>query len=68
MRSTMGDSWARYYRFEKEHGTPAQQQAVRERCAKAEPKHGELWQKTTKAMANRHKSVLEGLDLVVAAL
>ena len=64
----LGDSWARYARFERDHGTPALRSAVRERCAKAEPKHGEVWQATTKAMPNRHKTVREGLDLVVAAL
>ena len=64
----LGDSWARYYAFEKQHGTADQQAAVKKRCISAEPKHGELWQATTKAMEHRHKTVEEGLELVVAKL
>ena len=64
----IGDSWARYYAFEKDYGTLEQQSAVKDRCASVEPKHGELWQATTKAMENRHKTVEEGLELVVSKL
>jgi pre-mRNA-processing factor 6 len=64
----LGDSWAKYYAFERQHGTSQQQLAVKERCARAEPNHGELWQATTKDMANRHKTVEEGLELVVIEL
>ncbi len=64
----LGDSWARYYAFEKKYGTSDQQAAVKKRCVAAEPKHGELWQATLKAMENRHKTVEEGLELVVVEL
>ena len=64
----LGDSWAKYYEFEKKHGTQEQQAAVKKRCVAQEPKHGELWQATLKAMENRHKTVEEGLELAVAKL
>ncbi len=64
----IGDSWARYYAFELEFGTPEQQVAVKERCMKAEPKHGATWQPIVKEMANRNKSIGEGLELVAEAI
>jgi len=64
----LGDSWARYARFERDRGTPSSRAAVRERCAEAAPRHGEVWQAATKAMEHRRKPVREGLDLAVAAL
>eukprot|EP00531_Pseudo-nitzschia_arenysensis_P000333 CAMPEP_0116124486 /NCGR_PEP_ID=MMETSP0329-20121206/5305_1 /TAXON_ID=697910 /ORGANISM="Pseudo-nitzschia arenysensis, Strain B593" /LENGTH=1009 /DNA_ID=CAMNT_0003618467 /DNA_START=175 /DNA_END=3205 /DNA_ORIENTATION=- len=68
LNSDLGDSWARYYAFEKKYGTSDQQAAVKKRCMTAEPKHGELWQTTLKVMENRRKTVEEGLELVVAEL
>jgi pre-mRNA-processing factor 6 len=64
----VGDSWAKYYAFERQHGTSQQQLLVKERCVRAEPNHGEVWQSTNKDMANRHKTVEEGLELVVTEL
>ena len=52
-------NWA----FELEAGTKEQQERVKERCVAAEPKHGELWAGVMKDMANRTKSVAEGLML-----
>jgi pre-mRNA-processing factor 6 len=66
LNQDLGDSWARLYAFEIENGTEEQQKAVKERCIKAEPKHGEIWQRVSKDMANRHKSVGECLELVAA--
>ncbi|KAL3915671.1 MAG: hypothetical protein SGILL_005537 [Bacillariaceae sp.] len=63
-----GDSWARYYAFELENGKDEQQKAVKERCEKAEPKHGEIWQRVVKDMANRHKSVGDCLELVATEM
>jgi pre-mRNA-processing factor 6 len=60
----IGDSWARYYALELEAGTNEQQEKLKERCVAAEPKYGELWTSVTKDMANRRKSVAEGLELV----
>lgn len=45
---SQGDSWARYYAVELQHGTMERQKAVKERCIAAEPKHGEFWAKTAK--------------------
>ena len=68
----IGDSWARYYAFELEHGTKQQQlqqqssaEIIKERCIRAEPKHGEVWQSIMKDMTNRFKTVAEGLELAV---
>ncbi|KAG7369386.1 tetratricopeptide repeat protein [Nitzschia inconspicua] len=63
-----GDSWVRYYAFELEHGTVEQQTAVRDRCVKVEPKHGELWPTVVKDMAHRHKSISECLELAAAQI
>lgn len=60
----LGDSWAKYYAFELERGTVEQQQKVKERCISAEPKHGEIWSRTMKDMANIRKTVGEGIELV----
>mmetsp|Transcript_16806 Transcript_16806/g.47133 ORF Transcript_16806/g.47133 Transcript_16806/m.47133 type:complete len:150 (-) Transcript_16806:1740-2189(-) len=60
----IGDIWVKYYMFEKEHGTPEHQEAVKKRCVAAEPKHGEMWASTMKKMENRQKKVAEGLELV----
>ncbi len=44
----LGDAWVHFYRFEQLHGSPEQQEEIRQRCAKAEPKHGELWTRYSK--------------------
>ena len=58
-----GDSWARYYAFERQVGTPDQRDNVRDRCVQADPKHGEIWTSVRKDMANRQKTVAESLEL-----
>ena len=60
----IGDSWARYYAFELEVGNKEQKENVKQRCVAAEPKYGEMWASIMKDMANRRKTVAEGLDLV----
>lgn len=60
----LGDSWAKYYLFETETGSSGKKEKIKERCIVAEPKHGELWCSVMKEMANRRKSVGEGLELV----
>ena len=60
----LGDSWSRYFAFEQEVGSESQIQKVKERCIAAEPKHGEVWCRVMKQMANRRKSVEDGLELV----
>jgi pre-mRNA-processing factor 6 len=64
----LGDSWAKFFAFELEAGDKEQQQAVKDRCSAAEPRHGELWASVTKEMSNRGKSVAEGLDLAAQRL
>eukprot|EP00586_Coscinodiscus_wailesii_P002926 CAMPEP_0172481328 /NCGR_PEP_ID=MMETSP1066-20121228/7066_1 /TAXON_ID=671091 /ORGANISM="Coscinodiscus wailesii, Strain CCMP2513" /LENGTH=699 /DNA_ID=CAMNT_0013243477 /DNA_START=658 /DNA_END=2757 /DNA_ORIENTATION=- len=61
----LGDSWGRYLAFETRYGTVEQQQRVRDRCVKSEPKHGEIWCAVAKDMANRRKTVKDILELVV---
>ncbi|CAJ1954872.1 unnamed protein product [Cylindrotheca closterium] len=63
-----GDSWARYYQFEMQAGTEEQKENIRKRCAKAEPKHGELWQSVRKDMKNKRISDLKALELTVEKL
>ena len=64
----LGDSWARYYAFEVQFGTAEQQKAVKDRCIKAEPKHGLVWQSIVKDMTNVGKSVGDALELVAEAV
>lgn len=60
----LGDTWARYYAFERKVGTEDQQKDVKKRCVKAEPKHGEIWTSLMKDMQNRRRTIGEGLELV----
>lgn len=48
----MGDAWAYFYKFELTHGTDEQVRDVLKRCVDAEPKHGELWCKSSKNIEN----------------
>jgi len=64
----LGDAWAWAYRFELEHGTPEQQQAILNRCAEAEPAHGELWCAVAKDDRNARLKAADILKLVVARL
>lgn len=66
--SDVGDSWAYFYAFELEVGKKEQQEKVKERCVAAEPKHGEFWTAVVKDMANRGKTVAEGLELAAQKL
>ena len=50
--SDLGDAWAYWLKFEMEHGTTEEQEAVRRRCLEAEPSHGEEWTKVSKNIAN----------------
>lgn len=68
LNQDLGDSWARYFAFEMKHGSEERQKRIKERCVKAEPKHGELWQSVAKSMENRQKNVGEILELVAKAI
>ena len=43
-----GDAWINFYKFELLHGTKEQQEEIKTRCVKAEPRRGELWCKYAK--------------------
>jgi pre-mRNA-processing factor 6 len=47
-----GDSWAWYYKFLSQHGTDEKKEEVLRQCVKAEPKHGEVWQRIAKDPKN----------------
>lgn len=58
-----GDSWARAYSFELEHGSKDQQEAMKAQCLQTEPKHGVIWASIVKDMANRKKTMAEALSM-----
>ncbi|KAL5494082.1 hypothetical protein EMCRGX_G015354 [Ephydatia muelleri] len=64
----LGDAWAFYYKFELEHGTEAQQEAVLKNCVSAEPHHGALWCPVSKDIENWQKHTEELLILVAKSL
>ncbi|KAI0434423.1 PRP1 splicing factor [Xylaria sp. FL1042] len=64
--SDLGDSWAWYYKFLVEHGTPEKREEVVKKCVGVEPRHGEVWQRIAKDPKNARKSVEEILKLVAA--
>ncbi|CAI7993815.1 Pre-mRNA-processing factor 6 [Geodia barretti] len=64
----LGDTWAYFYKFEQQHGTEAQQEAVRKRCNVAEPRHGEAWCAVSKDMKNWQKHTDQLLPLVANSL
>lgn len=63
-----GDAWAYFYKFELLNGTEANQKAVLEKCVKAEPRHGELWQEVAKNTKNWRKKTADLLPLVAKSL
>ncbi|GAO49931.1 hypothetical protein SAICODRAFT_97686 [Saitoella complicata NRRL Y-17804] len=66
--SDYGDGFAWWYKFELQHGTEEQRQAVITRCVAVEPHHGEVWQMVAKQPKNAGKSVEEILKLVAETL
>ncbi|KAI0406553.1 PRP1 splicing factor [Xylaria palmicola] len=62
----LGDSWAWYYKFLVEHGTPEKRDEVVRKCVGVEPRHGEVWQRVAKDPRNARKSVEEILKMVAA--
>jgi pre-mRNA-processing factor 6 len=59
-----GDSWARFYAFERSVGNDSQREDVQKRCLQADPKHGDLWTCVRKDPAHRTKDLAECLELV----
>ncbi|KAG6902409.1 hypothetical protein C0995_000335 [Termitomyces sp. Mi166 len=64
----LGDCWAWWLKFERQHGTEEQRENVRDRCAAAEPHHAPMWQSVAKDDSNRGKNIKEILELVADAL
>ncbi|GLB42785.1 putative PRP1 splicing factor, N-terminal [Lyophyllum shimeji] len=64
----LGDSWAWWLKFERQHGTEEQREAVRVKCVAAEPRHSPMWQSIAKDMSNTGKSIREILEMTADAL
>ncbi|EKM52026.1 uncharacterized protein PHACADRAFT_31805 [Phanerochaete carnosa HHB-10118-sp] len=64
----LGDVWAWWLKFERQHGTREHQEEVIKRCVAAEPHHGQIWQALAKDMENTGKSTRDVLELVAAEL
>ncbi|KAI1421543.1 PRP1 splicing factor [Xylaria sp. FL1777] len=64
--SDLGDSWAWYYKFLVEHGTPEKREEVVKKCVGVEPRHGEIWQRVAKDPKNARKGIEEILKMVAA--
>jgi len=64
----LGDSWAWWLKFEKEHGTAEYRKDVIDKCVVAEPRHGTVWQAVSKDDANFVKKTSEILELVAEKL
>ncbi|KAI0522017.1 PRP1 splicing factor [Xylaria bambusicola] len=64
--SDLGDSWAWYYKFLVEHGTPEKREEVIKKCVSVEPRHGEVWQRVAKEPKNARKNTEEILKMVAA--
>ena len=64
----LGDSWIWWYYFEIEQGNEGLQRDIEEKCKKAEPKHGELWQSIAKVPENRKCKVNDILRMGVISL
>lgn len=64
----VGDSWAYYLKFLRQHGTEEKQEETINKCVLSEPKHGEVWQSIAKAPENSKLCVEEILKLVASKL
>ncbi|TFY79808.1 hypothetical protein EWM64_g4202, partial [Hericium alpestre] len=64
----LGDTYAWWLKFERQHGTKVHQDEVINKAVAAEPLHGQTWQAINKDDKNMGKSVKEILELVAAAL
>jgi pre-mRNA-processing factor 6 len=58
-----GDGWVWYYKFLEQHGTEEKKSEVLSKCAMAEPKHGEVWQRVNKDSKNARVGVEEVLKI-----
>ncbi|ESK96430.1 mrna splicing factor (prp1 zer1) [Moniliophthora roreri MCA 2997] len=64
----IGDLWGWWLKFERQHGTEEQREAVRIKCVAAEPRHGPTWQAIAKDLKNTGRTIREILEMVADAL
>eukprot|EP00005_Dracoamoeba_jomungandri_P004683 CAMPEP_0174258100 /NCGR_PEP_ID=MMETSP0439-20130205/7161_1 /TAXON_ID=0 /ORGANISM="Stereomyxa ramosa, Strain Chinc5" /LENGTH=930 /DNA_ID=CAMNT_0015341477 /DNA_START=56 /DNA_END=2848 /DNA_ORIENTATION=- len=64
----LGDSWAAFYKFELQHGTPESIARVVAACAKADPHHGYHWCRVAKHPSNASLDTAAILPLVADAV
>jgi pre-mRNA-processing factor 6 len=55
-------------KFERQHGTEEQREAVRVKCVVADPHHSPVWQSVAKDVKNARKSTREILEKVADLL
>jgi pre-mRNA-processing factor 6 len=63
LRPDFGDAWVKWYGFEKDVEGGKNCAEVKERCVKAEPSKGEIWNAVAKLTGDRRKGVGEKLEL-----
>jgi len=63
--SDLGDIWAQWLKFERQHGTEATRQEVINWCMAAEPHHSPVWEFFAKDDKNVGKGTKEILEIVV---
>ncbi|BFZ22629.1 hypothetical protein BsWGS_25668 [Bradybaena similaris] len=63
-----GDAWGYFYKFELIHGEEKRQTDIKQRCAAAEPHHGEQWCRVSKDICNWRLKTEEILSLVAKSL
>ena len=64
----IGDTWAWYLKFLRQHGTSEKREDVVSKCMVSEPRHGELWQQVAKDPRNAGKKTDQILNLVIDVL
>lgn len=64
----LGDIWSWWLKFERQHGTEEQREAVRVKCIAADPHHSPIWQGVVKHVNNVGKSTREILEMVANQL
>ncbi|ELR14128.1 pre-mRNA-splicing factor prp1, putative [Acanthamoeba castellanii str. Neff] len=64
----LGDTWAYFYKFEKQQGTEQSLAELVARCVRTDPRHGRYWTRVRKAPENARLKTDEVLKLVAASL
>ncbi|CAK5275776.1 unnamed protein product [Mycena citricolor] len=64
----LGDGWAWWLKFERQHGTEEHRQQVRKQCVAAEPHHSPVWQSIAKDPKNIGKTTAQILEMVADVL